>query len=144
MGRSPEKGKVPTPVFWPGEDGGLYSLWGHKELDMPKRLSLSLGHYRVTTKVGIFAEFGVRKLVNDDQGALGQWLQKGSVSFGGVLGSGLCFCGLGTRLAPVAWGQDSIIQSFSFFICQTEIIILDLPITCGFDVDAMSWILIWP
>ena len=108
---------------------------------MTERLSLSLEHYRVTTKVGIFAKFGVRKLVNDDQGALGQWLQKGSVSFGGVLGSGLCFCGLGTRLAPVAWEQDSIIQSFSFFICQTEIVILDLPITCGFDVDAMSWIL---
>ena len=72
---------------------------------MTERLSLSLGHYRVTTKVGIFAKFGVRKLVNDDQGALGQWLQKGSVSFGGVLGSGLCFCGLGKR----GLGQDSTV-----------------------------------
>ena len=25
--------KLPTPVFWPGEFHGLYSLWGHKELD---------------------------------------------------------------------------------------------------------------
>ena len=26
-----EKGKVPTPVFWPGEFHGLYSPWGHKQ-----------------------------------------------------------------------------------------------------------------
>ena len=25
-----EKGKLPTPVFWPGEFHGLYRLWGHK------------------------------------------------------------------------------------------------------------------
>ena len=24
---------LPTPVFWPGEFLGLYSPWGHKELD---------------------------------------------------------------------------------------------------------------
>ena len=34
--------KLPTPVFWPGELHGLYSPWGRKELDMTKRLSLSL------------------------------------------------------------------------------------------------------
>ena len=28
-----EKGKATTPVFWPGEFHGLYSSWGHKELD---------------------------------------------------------------------------------------------------------------
>ena len=28
-----EKGILPTPVFWPGEFCGLYSLWGHKESD---------------------------------------------------------------------------------------------------------------
>ena len=28
-----EKGKLPTPVFWPGEFHGLYSPWGLKELD---------------------------------------------------------------------------------------------------------------
>ena len=30
-----EKGKATqnTPVFWPGEFHGLYSPWGHKELD---------------------------------------------------------------------------------------------------------------
>ena len=25
--------RLPTPVFWPGEFHGLYSLWGRKELD---------------------------------------------------------------------------------------------------------------
>ena len=29
-----EKGRLPTPVVWPGVSLGLYSLWGHKELDM--------------------------------------------------------------------------------------------------------------
>ena len=38
--RSPGEGKgyLPTPVFWPGEFHGLYSLWGHKESDMIKQL----------------------------------------------------------------------------------------------------------
>ena len=31
--------RLPTPIFWPGEFQGLYSPWGHKELD---RLFLSL------------------------------------------------------------------------------------------------------
>ena len=35
-----EKEQLPTPVFWPGEFHGLYSPWGHKELDMTDRLSL--------------------------------------------------------------------------------------------------------
>ena len=40
-------GKIPwgrerllTPVFWPGELHGLYSLWGRKEWDTTERLSL--------------------------------------------------------------------------------------------------------
>ena len=33
--------RLPTPVFWPGEFHGLYSPWGHKELDMTEQLSLS-------------------------------------------------------------------------------------------------------
>ena len=36
-----EKGKLPTPVFWPGEFHGLYSPWGRKELDTAERLSLT-------------------------------------------------------------------------------------------------------
>ena len=36
-----EKGKVPTPVFWPKEFHGLYSPWGCKEWDTTERLSLS-------------------------------------------------------------------------------------------------------
>ena len=31
--------RTPTPVFWLREFHGLYSLWGHKELDMTERLS---------------------------------------------------------------------------------------------------------
>ena len=37
-----EKGKATHSVFWPGEFQGLYSPWGHKELDTTERLSLSL------------------------------------------------------------------------------------------------------
>ena len=35
-----EKGMLPIPVFWPREFHGLYSPWGHKELDTTERLSL--------------------------------------------------------------------------------------------------------
>ena len=34
-----EKGKATHSVFWPGEFHGLYSPWGHKELDTTERLS---------------------------------------------------------------------------------------------------------
>ena len=36
-----EKGKAPTPVFWPGEFHGLHSPWGRKESDTTERLSLT-------------------------------------------------------------------------------------------------------
>ena len=36
-----EKGAATTPVFYPGEFHGLYSPWGHKELDRTEQLSLS-------------------------------------------------------------------------------------------------------
>ena len=43
LGRSPGVGKVlPTPVFWPGESHGLFSLWVYKESYMTKQLSLHL------------------------------------------------------------------------------------------------------
>ena len=43
LGRSPGEGeRAPTPVFWPGEFHGLYSLWGCKESDTTERLLLSL------------------------------------------------------------------------------------------------------
>ena len=41
-----EKGKVPTPVTWPGEFHGLYSPRGCKESDMTERLSLSQAHLK--------------------------------------------------------------------------------------------------
>ena len=35
VGRSPwRRERPPTPVFWPGEFHGLYSPWGHRELDV--------------------------------------------------------------------------------------------------------------
>ena len=34
-----------TPVFWPGDFHGLYSPWGHKELGLTERLSLSENSY---------------------------------------------------------------------------------------------------
>jgi len=37
-----EKGRLPTPVFQPGEFHGLYSPWGRKESDITELLSLSL------------------------------------------------------------------------------------------------------
>ena len=37
-----EEGRLPIPVFWPGEFHGLYSPWGHKELDTTEQLSLSM------------------------------------------------------------------------------------------------------
>ena len=37
--------RLPTPVFWPGEFHGLYSPWGHKELDMTEQLSWWLTTY---------------------------------------------------------------------------------------------------
>ena len=37
--------RLPTPVFWPGEFHGLYSLWGLKESEMTEKLSLSLWNY---------------------------------------------------------------------------------------------------
>ena len=41
------QGKATTPVFWPGKFHGLYSPWGHKELDTTEQLSLSLTFYPV-------------------------------------------------------------------------------------------------
>ena len=45
--------RLPTPVFWPGEFHGLYSPWGHKELDMTDQLSLSLCQHTEVTKDGL-------------------------------------------------------------------------------------------
>ena len=36
----PEKERLPTPVFWPGEFHGLYSPQGRKEPHMTEQLSL--------------------------------------------------------------------------------------------------------
>ena len=40
--------QLPTPVFWPGESHGLYSLRGPKELDTTEWLSLHQHYYTLT------------------------------------------------------------------------------------------------
>ena len=51
MGKIPwRRGKLPTPVFWPGEFHGLYSPWGHKELGMTELPSLSLSVWKPTCR----------------------------------------------------------------------------------------------
>ena len=40
--------KLPTPVFWPGEFHGLYSPWGHKELDTTEWLKKKLWRYIIS------------------------------------------------------------------------------------------------
>ena len=53
LGKSPGEGKgYPLPVFWPGEFHGLYSPWGHKELDMTEQISLSLSPQLSQSSVG--------------------------------------------------------------------------------------------
>ena len=39
------RGRLPTPVFWPGELHGLYNPWSRKELDMAEQLPLHLLSY---------------------------------------------------------------------------------------------------
>ena len=39
--------KLPTSVFWPGEFHGLYSPWGHKELDTTEQPALSLSTQKI-------------------------------------------------------------------------------------------------
>ena len=47
LGRFPwRRERLPTPVFWPGESHGQYSLWGHKESDTTEQLSFSLSVVR--------------------------------------------------------------------------------------------------
>ena len=68
---SPGEGKgYPLTVFWPGEFYGLYSPWGHKELDMTERLSLHFTslHFPMWTLVTWGNSFLVKIFCN--QGAV--------------------------------------------------------------------------
>ena len=48
VGKIPwQRDRLPTPVFWPREFHGLYSPWGHKELDTTERLLL---HFKLFSK----------------------------------------------------------------------------------------------
>ena len=50
-----EKGRLPTPVFWPGEFYGLYSTWGLKELDTTEQFSLSLHFQKIKHRTSIWS-----------------------------------------------------------------------------------------
>ena len=43
--------RLPTPVFWPGEFHGLYSPWGHKELDTTEQLNKKRKKKRITIRI---------------------------------------------------------------------------------------------
>ena len=44
VGKIPwRRSRLPIPVFWPGEFHGLYSPWGHKELDVTEWVSQTMG-----------------------------------------------------------------------------------------------------
>ena len=43
-----EKGRLPTPEFWPGEFHGLYGPWGRKESDTTEPTFTSLNSVRLS------------------------------------------------------------------------------------------------
>ena len=48
FGKSPwRRERLPTPVFWPGEFHGLYSPWGHKDLDMTSNFHFHFHMWKV-------------------------------------------------------------------------------------------------
>ena len=69
VGKIPwRKERVPTPAFWPGEFHGLYSPWGHKELDMTGRLSLSIGFInRKQNNNGLLSEINSEDIVTNPE-----------------------------------------------------------------------------
>ena len=54
-----ERKRLPTPIFWPREFHGLYSLWGCKELDRTEWLSLLLDGIRIAWPEGKSSHFRV-------------------------------------------------------------------------------------
>ena len=54
---SESRDRLPTPVFWPREFHGLYSLWGHKESNTTEKLSLSESLSKLSPKYGLFKSF---------------------------------------------------------------------------------------
>ena len=65
----------------------------------------------MSISVGIFAKYGMENPAADDWGAIGKWLQRDSVSFGVELILGPTTMTLVHVFSPVAWGQDSTVQS---------------------------------
>ena len=42
--------RLPTPIFWPREFHGLYSSWGHKELDKAEHTTQQMEYYSAIKK----------------------------------------------------------------------------------------------
>ena len=53
-----KRGRLSTPVFWPGEFLGLYSPWGHKESDTTDSTH---GHHQMAnTEIRLIIFFATR------------------------------------------------------------------------------------
>ena len=68
---------LPTPVFWPEEIHGLYSPWGHKELDTTERLSKTVNAFpNMTFTLGaaylVHSIFGFKRICIGG-GRIPQW-----------------------------------------------------------------------
>ena len=51
------RGRLPTPVFWPGDFSGLYSPRGRKELDTTEQLPLLTALEGEVTRKGFKGSF---------------------------------------------------------------------------------------
>ena len=71
-------GRSPGEVFWPAEFHGLYSPWGHKELDMTEWLSLSY----LNGLVVFPTFFNSRKVAFFDSAVKDDWISSYIPAFG--------------------------------------------------------------
>ena len=111
-GFNPWVGKIPwrrerllTPVFWPGEFHGLYSPWGHKELDRTERLWLCWSQLKLLSLTHCSPACGL--VPNSPRTCIGPWP--------GVLGT----------LVP---GDREIINCSPVYLCFLVLKMFLLPI----------------
>lgn len=90
----------------------------------------------MSTGVGIFAEYGVGKPAGD-QGGFWQQSQRGSVSSGGDLVSGLRLCGLGAGLH----GQPSRLSKWKHL---PLVLLIPSPVQKSKSQRPEPWMLIYP
>ena len=90
LGRSPGVGKgYPMPVFWPREFHGLYSPWGHKELDTTEWLSFSHSHEKAWKERGQKSKKVWSGTLSVHSGTSQKWppvltLSMGSIGYRGI------------------------------------------------------------